>query len=302
MSHLHVYYDTRYGPVTFDYAIFLVCAESYRQRIGLANIDLHIVSPDFRQISDRDKYLSKEEKNWRVNHIHMRLPNLLPTVSRLSMCKDVPTEIHLPTYPPNYPPRSKNESTPPYTLKEVAKNFLRGCDVQPFQASPKALEMVSNFTGTNDYCTISLRTTKFQETRNSKLDEWYEVYKYLKSKGLNVFVIPDFEDMTAARTAYNYDWAIAEFATHELDLRLALYSGAADNLCVNNGIAHIMSFAKTPFKMFQMVTEGIQTASASFIKKVSGIGDGESPIYFQPNQRWVWKSDTAQNIIEELNF
>lgn len=302
MSHLHVYYDTRYGPVTFDYAIFLVCAESYRQLLGIPQIALHIVNPDYRQISDRDIYMSEEEKSWRVKHIHMRLPNLLPTISRLSMRKDVPNEIHLPTYPPTYPPRSKKESTPPYTLKEVAKSFLRGCDVQPFEASPKALEMVSNFTGSDDYYTISLRTTEFQAARNSKLDEWYEVYKHLKSKGLNVFVIPDFEDMTAARTAYSYDWTIAEFATHELDLRLALYSRAVDNLCVNNGIAHIMSFAKTPFKMFQMVTEGIHTTSADFIKKVAGIGDGESPIYFQSNQRWVWKSDTAQHIIDELNL
>lgn len=300
MSHLHVYYDTRYGPVTFDYALFLVCAEAQRQKSGLPFIDLNIIAPDYRQRSPRDLEISRDEKNWRVNHIHMRLPNLLPTVNRVALQKSIPSQILLPTFPSTYPPRTDKDTSVPYIPKYITKYFLQGCDVQPFRASARALEISSKFTGATDYYTISLRTTEFQRIRNSRLDEWYEVYKYLKSNGFNVFVIPDFEDVTATQEAYLYDWTIAEFATHELDLRLALYSQAIDNLCVNNGIAHIMSFAKVPFKMFQMVTPGIDTTSESFIFKNAGVSKDGSPLYFEPNQRWVWKDDKARNILEEL--
>ena len=43
MMALQAYYDTRYAPITFDYANFLVCAEAYRQSINLPRINLHVV-------------------------------------------------------------------------------------------------------------------------------------------------------------------------------------------------------------------------------------------------------------------
>lgn len=302
MMALQVYYDTRFAPITFDYSNFLVSAEAYRESIQIPKISLHIVAPSFRNISPRDAKFMNDEKLWRVNHILMRLPNLIPSISQITLHKTPPESLLYPTYPSKYPPRTPEESRKvvPYLMNRVNKFFGLGCNVQPFTSSNYAKKIIKDFIGDKPYFTISLRTSHFQTERNSSLDEWYKVYKTLKKNNFNVFVIPDFEDVLSDNQARKYDWDLVEFASFELDLRLALYQNALDNLCVNNGTSTITYYSNSPVKMFKIVVDGIHTTSEEHLMLSTGVAKGESPPFCKPNQKWVWQEDTFENIMASL--
>jgi len=309
MQLLHAYYDTRLAPVTFDYLSFLACADARRQSLNLPYIHLHIVAPAFRKKSPRDVAFDDAQKRWRVNHMLMRIPALVPTIMRLTLHNDVPDAIGLPTYPEIYPIRTKDELAneevrmmTPYLLAYVTQYYKHGLNVQPFRATDYARAMIGNIVGDEPYYTISLRTSHFQLPRNSRLDEWYKVYKAITAKGHKVYVIPDFEDMTSDRLAAQYDWTLADFATYEHDLRLALCERAIDNLSVSNGPAVLLGLSKAPVKMFKMLVDKINTTSMDFIKSSTGVEVGGSPQFFQPNQKWIWLDDTAENILGTLSI
>lgn len=299
---LHTYYDTSLAPVTFDFAVFLVGAESYRQSFGLSSIHLYISASSFRKASARDQETDESEKRWRVKHILGQLPNILPTVQRVTFQNDAINQIVFPVFPPKFPPRTGELFKFPYQPKNIVKQFGLGCNVQPFESSEYAKLLIYSATQGREYITITLRTSKIQPARNSDLNSWYEVYKVLKSRGYQVWILPDFEDSFADREAYNYDWPIAHFAMDDLNLRLALYEGAKDNLGVNNGICVLLTFSKAPHKLFKMVTQGIETTSEGYFTTNWMIEVGENPPFFQPNQQWIWKEDLAENILSALDY
>jgi hypothetical protein len=35
---------------------------------------------------------------------------------------------------------------------------------------------------------------------------------------------------------------------------------------------------------------------------MSGVDEGGSPPFFQPNQKWIWTSDAADDVLGALNF
>ncbi len=302
MMALQAYYDTRYAPITFDYANFLVCAEAYRQSINLPRINLHVVASSFRDISVRDVKFMNDEKFWRVNHILMRIPNLIPSISQVTLYKTPPETLFYPTFPSTYPPRTPEESlsVTPYLMDRVSKFHNLGCNVRPFKASNHARKLVKDFTSDKPYFTISLRTSNFQIERNSNLEEWYKVYSALKESSFNVFVIPDFEDILTKNEAKKYDWKLVEFAAFELDLRLALYENAIDNLCVSNGTSVIAFYSNSPVKMFKIVVDGITATSEKSLKYSSGVARGNAPSFCKDNQKWIWEDDTFENIMATL--
>lgn len=300
-SILHVHYDTRMGPITFDFSNFLACADANRQRINAKSIHLNIIAPRYRDISPRDKNTSASEKEWRVKHILMRLANLVPSIKHLTLHWETPTSVKTPRFPEWYPPPpGPIDKFMPYQVRNV--NFLHanGFDVQPYQSSEFARKIVQQVIGDRPYYTISLRTTPFATDRNSKLGEWFKVYNDLCGRGHAVYVIPDFEDAVKSRQAFQHDWRLLDFATYDPDLRLALYEGAIDNLCVNGGISTIMAYSKSPMKMFKIVTEGEVDTSPKKLFQTCEVMPGHSPPYFKQNQKWVWQDDTAENILRCL--
>jgi hypothetical protein len=187
-------------------------------------------------------------------------------------------------------------------MKHVNTYYGLGCKVQPFQPSAYAAEQIKRRIGEDPYYTISLRTSHFQKARNSNLSEWYKAYEILIKKGHKVIVIPDFEDAMAERVSWEFNWELAEYATFELDLRMALYENAIDNLCVNNGVAAILYYSSAPLKMFKMLVDGISTTTEKHLKTHTNLSKGESPIFCNQRQKWVWELDTVSNILNQINI
>lgn len=299
---LHVYYDTRLAPTTFDMAVFLVGAEQYRKSIGVTSSYVYIISPQFRGKTAREKLISEDEMRWRAQHILLPLPHLIPSTQRVAFQNDTFNQISYPNYPPNYPPVPSQNISIPYVPSVLAPYVEAGMDVQPFTSCKHAIFLVRNITAGHEYVTITLRCTKFQPERNSDLESWYQVYKELTKRGIKVWVVPDFEDVFGARKAFQYDWPIADFAIYNLQLRLALYLYAKDNLFVSNGIGSILMFSKSPFKMFRVSNQLFNSTNDQYFAKYFQIEAGQSPRFFQDYQRWIWEDDKPDKILESLDL
>lgn len=296
---LNAYYDTRRAPITFDFIYFLINAECYRQVGQLPAISLHIICHAFRNLSPRDQEYDDSEKIWRVHHIIGQIPKLLPTVREKSFRFEELKQVSLPSYPPYYPFHvgdSALRSYSPTVFRGLHEE--KGCQIQPFVASKHAKNLIRSYTKGRRYITISLRTTEFQTERNSNIEAWYKYSLAMRDSGVNVLVIPDFEDAFKERVAWKYDWEVVDFAAHDLDLRLALYEDAIDNLAVNNGVTALLFFTKCPFKMFKVAVPGVVTTSTEFLKGNWDVDPGETPSFFQDNQRWIWQDDTVENLME----
>lgn len=294
---LNVYYDTRYNPVTFDFSYFLVNADVYRQSTPATSISLHIVAADYRIASLRDQAYEISEKRWRVQHIIGQVPRLLPTVVNISFHYDLPKNVVSPSFPPNYPENYAEGLSSYYYPKYFLHGYDQGAKVQPFKASEHAKHLVRNFTRGHEYITVSLRTSRFQTARNSNLTAWYKFSQAVKASGRRVLVIPDFEDVFHERLAWKYDWDIVDFASHDLDLRLALYEDAEDNFVINNGVASLLWFSNCPFKMFKLVTPQIWATSKKYLKTSWEIEPGNTPRIFGEHQKWLWDDDSVENLM-----
>ncbi|MDE0801491.1 MAG: hypothetical protein OSB02_12250 [Rhodospirillaceae bacterium] len=295
---LNAYYDTRIAPVTFDFVYFLINAECHRQAARLPEIDLNIICAGFRNQSLRDQKYAESEKAWRVHHIIGQIPRLLPTVRATKFQYDEISHVSFPAYPKTYPFLTQDSAVRSYMPTVFRRMQEEGCQVQPFEATTHAKNLVRNYTRGHPYITISLRTTEFQPERNSNLDAWYNFSLEMGASGVRVLVIPDFEDSFNNRAAWKYDWDLVDFAAHDLDLRLALYEDAVDNFTVNNGVAALLVFSKCPFKMFKMSVPGIETTSAEYLKSNWNVDPGETPSFLQGDQRWVWQDDAVENLME----
>ena len=82
---LNVYYDLKYAPATFDFAHFLSFSNAVRQDLKSNDMSINIICEQFRQKSTRDKLLEVSERKWRVNHILLKLANLIPEVSSVTV-------------------------------------------------------------------------------------------------------------------------------------------------------------------------------------------------------------------------
>lgn len=298
---LPVYYDTRLNPVTFDFANFLINAESSRQFTPYTSMFLYIIAPTFRQVSPRDNEYDVSEKNWRVHHILSQIPKLLPTVVKIDIQQSLPSHELAPGFPPNYPGGRDKDPRFFYSPSFMLQLFDKGAKVQQFQASEHAKTLARTYTRGHSYVTISLRTSQFQAVRNSNIKAWYKLSLALKEKGIRVLVIPDFEDCFNDRLAWKYDWEVVDFAAHDLDLRLALYEDATDNFAVNNGVVTALFYSKCPFKMFNVGVPALQTTNEKFITMHWQTKFGDSPRIFQENQNWIWQEDSLENLMAYID-
>jgi len=135
------------------------------------------------------------------------------------------------------------------------------------------------------------------------LDEWYKVYQELKKKKFRPIVIPCFDDYMGDKTFANYDWEIFDPAVIDVDLRLALYEKAFDNLCINNGPSTLITQSDCRYKYFKFVTEGVKNTSAEHHKLLFGINPGENHAFaMESGQDLFWETDNADVILKALNL
>jgi len=299
---LNVYYDLKYCPITFDFTSFLVTSNAIRQSIGYKTMGVTIVCDGFRKQSPRDLETTIEQKRWRVSHILSKLPFLIPEVDSVTVTDSPLSGIQFPAFPGGYPPAPGTSWEFPYLTSEFIQFYNTDINLRPFRSSEGAKKLINNLFDDN-VITISLRNSKFVPERNSNLDEWYKVYQELKKKKFRPIVIPCFDDYMGDKTFAKYDWEIFDPAVIDVDLRLALYEKAFDNLCINNGPSTLITQSDCRYKYFKFVTEGIKNTEPSHHKALFGINPGENHAFaMESGQDLFWETDNADVILKALNL
>ena len=97
---LTCYYDLRYQPNTFDFAIFLAGANAYGELIKATSLAVKIICPEYRKATERETLYDNDEKAWRTYNMLQRLPHLLPKLHSVTWSKEPPELVDLPCYPP----------------------------------------------------------------------------------------------------------------------------------------------------------------------------------------------------------
>jgi len=299
---LNVYYDVKYAPVTFDFALYLVTANAVRQSIGYKTMGVTIVCDEFRNWSFREKSTERHEKRWRVDHILRKLPFLIPEVNVVTVTESNIAEIKFPAFPGGYPPPPGETIKFPYHGTTLQSFYKTDFNLRPYKASEQAKVIINNLFD-DDVITIILRNAKYQPERNSNLDEWYKVYQELKNTKFRPIVIPCFEDYMGDRLFDNYDWEIFDPAVLDLDLRLALLEKAYDNLCINNGPNTLLIFSDCRYKYFKFHNEDVPVTKSEYHKEMLGISLGDNfPFAAESGQHMIWETDNADVILEALNL
>ncbi|MRD55511.1 hypothetical protein GH816_03015 [Betaproteobacteria bacterium LSUCC0115] len=305
---LNVYYDTQEAPVTFDFATYLVTANCARVFAGCEGMNLHIHAHKFRKKTIRDQSTPEGEIRWRVNHILKGVPALLPMVRDVHIYSSPVMSIDFPMFPPGYPQNKSKDLVIPY-LSDTLLKFKDKVDpdcLRPYRPPDEAVNIVSRLrsvgkSSQRGYFTITLRTSRTQTDRNSNLDSWFSVYELLIARGFSVYVVPDYEDLTSHRKYLDYPWETFEIAAFDHGIRLALYAGAIQNLCVLNGVMVPLFHSPYPYIVFKPIVESVHQTRLDWFQRIFGIDQDDSFWWSSgDSQRIEWVEDTVENVSNSL--
>ena len=190
-------YDLRYCPLTFDFAAFIANARYYFGiKTGETSFDLMIIASDYRQVSPRDKESSREEKDWRLFNLIMPIVSCSPFIRNMEISRERPNDLekNIFIYPNKY--NIHNRHSPGYYLpvfcrKMYRKGFDPGCFQAPKYAINHAKELLCS---KNPIAVISPRYTKFEASRNTKVEYVDKMIEKAIKAGFDVCYIHDQED------------------------------------------------------------------------------------------------------------
>lgn len=262
---MEAFYDLARCPPTHDFLNWLYRAEQLRIFRGDEHLQVRFVK-GYRKQSPRDLYYGHDRRDWRIQNLLMPLAWLLPSVDDVSMG--------------NVPGKDISYLNP-------------GKPVSPILKAPKqAVEYVKGWKLQEPYVTISLRQSDFEDCRNTLDREWEPASKVLEAMGYSIFVIQDGE--LALRKPI-----MADAASQNPAIKLALWEGAAMNLMINSGPMVMALYADVPMLAWKCEVPGIQCGTRDHMSK-SGFGPDHDWSTPRNIRRMFWEPDTFENIVPVL--
>jgi hypothetical protein len=299
-SNLMAYYDFKSSPITNDFVFFLAAATAYAELSGYNMFDLTLVADGWRKLSPREKSYGIDERKWRLWNLIMPVITVNPSIGNTIVTKSPLNETCSNSFPPDYHPRLKYYS--PYTVPIIKRLHEKGAKLVCYHSSAHASKYVKNkINKLGDLVTLTPRVASFDGRRNSALEEWFEVYKELVSLGFYVLVIPDQDDFLSNKLVMSFNWNVAVEACFNLDIKLAFYEAAVQNVISAGGNAAVLHFSSAPCLILNLLHEGHYVADNNYWRKV-GIPEGTKPSWFRSNQNYVWEGDTKNNILNALKL
>lgn len=299
----HVVYDLRVAPITFDFCTFLAIASLFMLANKMQFFDLSIRASAFRNITPREKTYSIKERIWRLNNLLLPVARQCTYIRNVQIVIDerssvVPSNI---AFPVGY--QYDEPKTAPYATKIAIDLFARtGIAPSIFQASEEAVERLRVRFPRGTFLTLNPRVARFDSSRNSNLDEWYALYKTLKVSGNRVVVIPDQDDVLGAREFLRYDWEVFSEGSLSVDLRLAVWSLATQNVVSSGGIGALAVYSSIPYLICNLLNHDSPVANERYFADFVGISVGERYPWCSPEQNLFWHAFNVEEIARQLGF
>ena len=283
---IHVYYDLRAAPITFDSAVYFAAAVATCQLMGFKRVDVHIVASEFRQLTPRDKTYEVKTKNWRLHNIVTRLPWLIPSVENIFLHRTNNIELKCPTYPETYLPGVTKKL--PYLFPELLRTHREGGNVQVYRPSEFADSWAKKRIDSDRTLIMPLRTADFDKGRDSDLTLWLEVHARLKSLGYRILVIPDHMDCLYEKQYSHFSWDTCPEAAMDVDLRLALSVNAYATIGPNGGHLAPVWLSPAKFLIFGVLNSASPVSNFGFLR-AQGFDPPNQPTFFSGyHQRFDW--------------
>lgn len=314
-DHLLAIYDLQTEPNTFDIIHFLMAAERRRRHLRLSALHVLIaMSTRATKKAEPQAYLQAVNESSlrdRVTNIHIPLAWSMPSVRSVGCIEDrndlrqvvraFPiSQIFPPDYTVDLHPVF-NEICLPQLLRGITPADVK--DV--FRASDSARDYISRWLKNHGQdrpaVSMTLRTYGYNTERNSNLDAWSALARYLDDKGYCVVIVPDTESLAEALPSALSGFAKCPEAAININLRLALYERSFLNLGINNGPSYLFLLGEhCRGLMFKIVTPGVPQAEERFIEK-RGYKIGEQLPFFTPYQKMIWEDDRLDVLVREFD-
>ncbi len=267
-----VCYDLVGGPGGFDFVPWLVDAEMTRRREG-APFPLKVAF-----------WLGKDGKAGLNTEYHQQMLNCVmrPLLPLIGAIED-PTSMV-----------GRDKGCVHY--QDIVPACRNGEEVPRFKPSEKLQKLVAEAFGGRQFVTITLREAKNWLHRNSNIPEWIKFANWLRDRGELVTFVRD----TAKAEEPISGFPTSPFASINIDARCALYEAAKCNLFVSNGPHCLALFGTKPWMAFFEVNEADKFIAhrPSWWHNDCGIDAGEQFPWCSPKQRFIWKCDKFENMIE----
>ena len=152
--------------------------------------------------------------------------------------------------------------------------------------------------------TITLRDSSYAPLRNSNIENWKKVYKYLEDNDYYPIILDDNENFLVQNSKNNLSgFNQYYFANVDPRIRLALYEKSYFNFSVNHGPSQLLIYSKyCKFLIFKhYVNDETSPASLERIEKIVGLKKNEQYPFFNNKQKLVWNvNDDYELIIDEF--
>jgi hypothetical protein len=286
---VHIYYDLRAAPITFDAATYFAAAVGTLRLQGYKLFDVSIIAPDYRAYSPRDVTYTTDQKDWRLVNLITRLPLLIPGVLNVHLTRSTRALLAKPRYPAAY---DFFNITMPYDIKHLIDAARNGADVQVYSATDYARTWARDKLGPGKTIVMTLRGNDYKEFRDTPLDKWFLLYEHLSRQGYRVLIIPDQHDVLYSQKYAEYSWTSIPEAAVDLDLRLALYQECHATVAWAGGNNMLLWYSKTKFLIFGALNSTTNVTDAAYYA-TCGMTVGEPPSFFGPRQRIDWLDTPA---------
>lgn len=263
-------YDLAVSPPTYDFIGFLLEAEKARIAAGHTHLDVVFMPGPRHGFRDDSLPPDLPTREGMLHRICVSACRLLPSVRSVTVSRER-HEIKGDIFPVRW-----TVLTP---VSHYGARYLKDC-ARPLKATESARRAVKR---EKAYVTITMRASSYWPERNSAIGEWERAAAAISEMGYEIVWVGDTE---ASDSAYAWD----------IDLRLALYEGAACNLAVTNGPAALFFAADVPYLVFKPITFGCPSTSVKFLK-AHGMEVGDQ---YGDNGRLIWADDTEDVIVAEF--
>lgn len=268
-------YDLGLSPPTYDFISFLVEAERYRIAHKFDRMDVCFQPGPWHGFRHDDLPPDAQTRRAMLWRVCVAAARLLPSVRNVNVWRERMPCPAKDVFPEGY---AENQPKSRYAIA-----YLRGA-AKMLSPSEYACRWAVKRTAGMRYATITMRKSSYWPERNSRESEWQKVATWLQSQGIMAVYIEDADEG-------------ANPAALDLDLRAALYTGAEINLGVSNGPMVLLPYLGARYLIFAVCNEAVHSASEAFLNAHGYYRGGDG---MGGNGRMIWKPDTSENIIAEL--
>lgn len=274
LESIPAFYDLSISPPTHDFINWLVRAEEYRVKNNANRLDIIIIRGD-RDQSPRDKAYSKERRERRIHDLLVPLARLVPTVDKVFVLdkKDVGDKEQKFSYI-NHTSFKPPVLKAPAVSRSIVWKFL------------KALK---------NPVTLTIRQSEFEQIRNSSLDDWRNLARWLKERDFTPVIVPDAESLMVGESP-EIDGVQYTPAALSPDLRLALYELSVLNLFTTGGPLVLALYSDIPLMAFKTIIPQLKccTEGYNYRFRVSPYHD------WGPKKFIYWLDDSFDSMTREL--